>query len=168
MIAEDTNEGPVSTRCATTALIGVGNDFRGDDGLGLLMAREIASRDLRRVKVVEANGDGASLMRMWQGIDHLLLVDAMKLGFPPGSIHRIDASENKIPVNFFTYSSHAFGVGQAIEMARQLHQLPRSVIIYGMEGERFDFCTGLSGPLAKNFPMLIRMVMSELHGWKES
>lgn len=168
MIAEDSTIRSECTQLEAATLIGVGNAFRSDDGLGLLVAREMASMGLRGIQIVEANGDGVSLMMTWQGMDRVLIVDAMKLGFPLGTIHRIDASNNEIPASFFTYSSHAFGVGQAIEMARQLHQLPRSVIVYGMEGGHFGFGTDLSRPMRENLPVLIRMVMSELNGWKES
>ncbi len=151
----------------TTALIGVGNEYRSDDALGFLAVREIASKKFRGVKVVEANGDGVSVMRLWQGVDRVFIIDAMKLGFPPGTIHRIDASNNEIPVSFFTFSSHAFGLGQAIEMARQLGQLPPSLVVYGMEGVCFDFGTELSVSLRENLPVLIKMISSELYSWKE-
>lgn len=166
MIAEDSDVITNSSRRATVTVIGIGNEFRGDDGLGLRVAREIASRKLHGVRVAEAESDGASLMRIWQDVDRVLLVDAMKLGFPPGTIHRIDASRNRIPIKFFTYSSHAFGVGQAIEMARELHQLPSSLIVYGMEGDRFGFGTQLSLPLERNIHVLNGMIMSELNNWK--
>ncbi len=167
MIAKDSRVITHTIQSATTTVIGIGNEFRGDDGLGLRVAREIASRKLHGVRVAEAESDGASLMRIWEGVDRVLLVDAMKLGFPPGTVHRIDASRNRIPIKFFTYSSHAFGVGQAIEMARELHQLPPSLIIYGMEGDQFDFGTELSLPLERNIHVLNGMIVSELNNWME-
>lgn len=166
MIAEDTNVITNSSRHATVTMIGIGNEFRGDDGLGLRVAREIASRNVYGLRVEETESDGASLMRIWQGLDRVILVDAMKLGFPPGTIHRIDASRNKISMRFFTFSSHAFGVGQAIEMARELNQLPQSLIVYGMEADQFDFGTGLSRSLEQNINVLNGMIISELNNWK--
>ena len=42
-------------------VIGIGNDFRRDDGVGLAVADEIAKRDIAGVRVVTALGDpGAS------------------------------------------------------------------------------------------------------------
>ncbi len=168
MIAEDPAVRSECVQVAAASLIGVGNAFRGDDSLGLVVAHKMASMGLHGIRIVEANGDGASLMLTWQDMDRVLIVDAMKLGSPIGTIHRIDASKNEIPAGWFTYSSHAFGVGQAIEMARQLHQLPRSVIVYGMEGGHFGFGTSLSIPLKENLPVLIRMIFSELNSWKGS
>jgi len=43
-------------------LIGVGNEFRTDDGLGILTAREIRRRGYPGVQVMEANVEGTSLL----------------------------------------------------------------------------------------------------------
>jgi hydrogenase maturation protease len=60
------------------------------------------------------------------------------------TIHRIDAHTQSIPSQFFHYSSHAFGVAEAIELARSLNQLPDKLVLYGVEGKIFATGIGLS------------------------
>src|SRR5512140_447778 len=152
-------------RCAV--LVGVGNEFGTDDALGILIAREMRRRCPSGLRIVEASGEGASLMDAWQGADEVIIVDAMA-GPEPGEIHRIDASSSRIPKNLSLFSSHAFGVADAVELARELHQLPPVTILYGIEGELFDPGVGLSDSVLKSLPRLLAMIEQDLCGAKAS
>lgn len=144
-------------------LIGVGNEFRSDDALGILVAREIRRRDLPGLTVVERSGEGTALMDTWAGAELVIVVDAVVGGKDPGEIHRLDAARDEIPRGLFHYSSHAFGVAEAIAMARELHVLPPRVILYGIEGKEFGDGVGLSDQVVKNIPHLIAMIEEDLH-----
>jgi hydrogenase maturation protease len=125
-------------------LIGIGNEYRSDDGVGRLIARNLMNRRLPHIEVVEASGEGAALMETWKGADAVILIDAVSCGAPPGTIHRLNARRELIPQEYFRCSTHAFGVAEAIEMARALNLLPPRLIIYGIEGQTFAFGQGLS------------------------
>ena len=144
-------------------LIGVGNEFRNDDALGILVAREIRRRNLPGVTVVERSGEGTALMDTWAGAELVIVVDSIFSGKAPGEIHRLDAARDQIPRGFFHYSSHAFGVAEAVGMARELNVLPARVIIYGIEGKEFGEGVGLSDQVVKNIPHLIAMIEEDLH-----
>jgi hydrogenase maturation protease len=151
-----------STVQSHIVVIGVGNEYRGDDGLGPCVAREMRRRGLTGVRIVEESGEGASLMRAWQGTDCVFIVDAMSSGEPPGSFHRFDVSTSGLPKHSFHYSSHAFGLVEGIEMARQLKQLPAMMIVYGIVGESFDPGVGLSDPVVRAVPELITMIEHDI------
>ena len=146
-----------------TILIGVGNEFRTDDALGILVAREIRRRNFPGVTVVERSGEGTALMETWEGADLVIIVDAICSGNSPGDVHRLDAAHDPIPKGFFHYSSHAFGVAEAVAMARELNVLPQRAIIYGIEGKEFSEGVGLSDQVVKNIPHLIAMIEEDLH-----
>src|SRR5512142_1119152 len=94
-------------RGADTILVGVGNEYRDDDALGILIAREFRRRKIHRLHVAEATGEGASLIELLKGYDRAFIVDAM-LGTSPGWIHRIDAVHSSIPADVLPHSTHAF------------------------------------------------------------
>jgi hydrogenase maturation protease len=146
-------------------LIGVGNEFRNDDALGILVAREIRRRNIPGVTVVERSGEGTALMDTWDGAEIVVVVDAIFSGKAPGVIHRLDAGHDEIPRGFFHYSSHSFGVSEAVAMARELSQLPPRVIIYGIEAKEFGEGVGLSDQVVKNIPHLIAMIEEDLHAF---
>ena len=127
-----------------TIVIGVGNEYRGDDGAGIAVARLLLLRVPADVRVIEQSGEGTSLLDAWHGATSVILVDAIQSGAEPGTIHCFDASENALPSGVFPCSTHAFGVAEAIEMARALRELPPHLIVYGIEGETFADAQGLS------------------------
>ena len=117
-------------------VIGAGNDFAGDDAAGRL------ARSLRQllpdVTILESSGDGMALLDCWTADDDVILVDAAVTGAPPGTIHTLDAVAAPLPESLRLASSHAFGVGQGIELARALGRLPRRPTVHAIEGVRFD------------------------------
>lgn len=127
-----------------TLIIGVGNDFRGDDCAGLEVARRLRALNLPGVVITEHAGEGAALMETWRAASRVILIDAAQSGAAPGTVHRLDASTQAIPAAFFSYSTHAFSVAEAVEMARALGELPPNLIIYGIEGTRFALGEALS------------------------
>lgn len=119
-------------------IIGVGNEYRSDDAVGLLVARRLRELTLNNARVVEESGEGARLMKSWRDVDNVILLDAVFSGAKPGTIHRFDARVQRMPRDIFRYSTHAFGVGEAIELARELDQLPPRVLVCGIEGKNFE------------------------------
>jgi hydrogenase maturation protease len=123
---------------STSLIIGVGNLYRSDDAVGIMIARKIKQTVSNGVSVKELSGEGTSLMDSWQGYEQVYIVDAVSSGVSPGSIHRMDASKEPIPSKFFSCSTHDFGVAEAIEMARALGQLPRKLLLFGIEGNNYQ------------------------------
>jgi len=146
----------------TILLIGVGNEFRTDDGLGILTAREIRRRCHPGVQVKEASGEGTALLEAWKGYDHVLIVDAICSGVARGTVHRVDLTTRSIPGRFLHSSSHSFGVAEAVEMARQLDQLPGVLILYGIEGCQFETGTGLTNEVVRNIPQLLGLIETDI------
>ena len=119
-------------------LIGTGNPLAGDDAAGRLVARKARPRLPADVHVVEATGDGAALLDLWNAGDDVILVDAAVSGGPPGTIHMLEAADRPLPARFHLRSSHAFGVAPGIELARALSRLPRRLALYAIEAGSFD------------------------------
>ncbi len=143
-------------------VIGIGNQFRCDDAVGLLVARELASLNIPNVTVIEHSGEGASLLETWNGFQTIIIVDAVVSGAQLGTIHTLDAHQQNIPSEFFHYSSHAFGLAEAVELARTLGKLPAHLKIFGVEGTNFDFGESLSLQVQKAIPRLVEMIKSTL------
>lgn len=145
-----------------TLVIGVGNEYRGDDAVGLIVARRIRDDSSARVSVREESGEGAALMEAWQGIESIILIDAVQAGGAPGMIYRFEAHAEPMPARFFHYSTHAFSVAEAIELARKLEQLPPRLIVYGIEGRDFEAGIGLSTEVERAAQEVARRAGEEL------
>lgn len=147
---------------AKILVIGIGNEFRSDDGLGILTAREIRRRALPGVKVTEESGEGTALLESWQGYPYVVLIDAVCSGASAGEVHRIDCVATSVPRTLFRGSSHAFGVADAIALGRNLGNLPAVMILYGIEGGRFEAGTGLSDQVVRSMPQLLGLIEADI------
>jgi hydrogenase maturation protease len=69
-------------------LVGVGNVLHGDDGFGVEVARQLATRDLPPgVTVAETGIGGIHLVHeLMAGYDALIVIDAVDHGRPPGTV----------------------------------------------------------------------------------
>ena len=144
-------------------VIGVGNEYRGDDGVGIVIARCLRRKFPAEIKIIEASGEGVSLRDAWQGATSVVLLDAARSGAPPGTIHRFDANTGPIPSAFLNYSTHAFSVAEAIELSRVLHELPPHLIVYGIEGSDFEPSVGLSPTVEEAVASVIAQVVHDVH-----
>jgi len=143
-------------------IIGVGNTYRGDDALVIVVARQLSGRVPDDVAVHENFGEVAGMMELFEGAESVILVDAVSSGSEAGKVLRFDASREEIPADCFRYSTHAFSIPEAVGLARALGQLPRNVIIYGIEGKQFETGEGLSPEVEKALPELMEKITAEI------
>jgi hydrogenase maturation protease len=143
-------------------LIGIGNEYRSDDGIGLVIARKIRERVHLSVSVKEESGEGAALMEAWQGCENVIIVDVVSSGAMPGTIFTIDANKEKVPIKFFHYSTHAFSVAEAIELARAMKTLPLKLLIYGIEGVDFSAGVNISHVVQESAKQVVEQILKKL------
>jgi hydrogenase maturation protease len=145
-------------------VIGVGNPWRGDDGAGPAVARALS--DAPGIRVAECTGEPAEIMACWSGQDRVIVVDAVSAGGPPGSIHRFSA-DSPLPVPW-RHSSHGMGLAEAVELARSLGELPRQLIIYGIEPDRMADGEGLSPSVRAAVAVVAAAIIDEVKGQSSS
>jgi hydrogenase maturation protease len=143
-------------------LIGVGNAFRGDDAVGLAVADRLRGCVPAGVEVVSCELEPSRLIDAWEGAASAVVVDAVASGGEAGAVSRFDASDAAVPARAFRSSTHAFGVGEAIELARALGRLPRRVVVYGIEGSEFAAGAGLTAPVQAAVARAVPAVLGDL------
>jgi len=118
----------------------VGNAWRRDDGVGLVVARRLRGTLPAGVDVLELEGEPTSLIEAWEGADRVWIVDAVASGSEAGTLHRVDATDVALPAELFrtSTSTHHVGLAETVELARALGRLPERIVVYGIEGARFD------------------------------
>lgn len=152
---------------AEYVVIGVGNPLRGDDGVGLAVAAALEDRVPPGVAIIPCEQEPSRLLDAWDGAQGAIVVDAAASGEEPGSVRRFDAGETPVPAGVFRSSTHAFGVGEAIELARTLGRLPRHVLVYGVEGGRFAAGEPLTPPVEAAVAEVAAAVLSDLERLRE-
>lgn len=148
----------------TIRVIGVGNVWRGDDAVGLLVARRLRERLGPSVEVIEAEGDGLALLDLMEGVEHVILIDAVKGGGRSGTTVRLDLSVESRWGTAVPCSTHAMGVADAIDLARTLGQLPKQIILYGIEIATVDSGASLTEAVRKGLDIVVEQVYREVRG----
>ena len=140
-------------------IVALGNQDRGDDGAALLVARRFGTS----AAVVLAGRPGPGLLELLPPDQNCVLLDVTSSGAPPGTLHQFSLdSLNPASLPDARMSTHGFGPGEALALARSLgRQLPRGYFI-GIEGEGYDLGTGLSPVVEEALPRFEDMVREAL------
>ena len=145
-----------------TVVIGVGNPYRRDDGVGSAVAELL--RDLPGVEVAQSLGETTDLMELWDGADLAILVDAILVDAVrtgparPGRIHRLSVPA----AGRGAASTHGPGLGEAVELARVLDRLPARLVLYAVEVTDVGHGRGLSLPVAAASRRLAERIRAEV------
>ncbi len=149
---------------AAIRIIGLGNELRGDDAVGLLVARRLRRRIGNCAEVIEAEMAGVDLIELMKGASVVILIDAARSGQAPGTVHRLDASAGPIGRQIFLRSSHAIGTVDALELARAMGTLPATVIVYGVEAGHTGAGQLLSPTVAETLDQVVEWIVQECDG----
>jgi hydrogenase maturation protease len=146
-------------------VIGVGNRFGRDDGVGPAVIDRV--RQLcPDTPAVEADGEPARLVEAWDNADLVILVDAVRSGAPAGTCHRlVIESDDEAPglgSLRSTTSSHGAGVAEAWALGAALGRTPRRLVVLGVEGACFEPGHGLSDAVARAVVRTARSVHDEI------
>ena len=143
----------------SSVVVCVGNALRGDDAVGLHVARALADAG---VHVVECEGEPVGILDAWDGCERAILVDATDSGAEPGTVRRLPVHDAPLPPELRRASTHLLGVAEAVELARALGRLPRETVVYGIEGARFDTGAPLSPEVEAVVPTVVASIREEL------
>lgn len=139
-------------------MIGVGNELRGDDGVGLAVARRLQIEPGISLRT----GAGLALLDALDGAAAAVLVDGVRSGAAPGTIVTFDVSDRPLPEPAVRAPGHEVGLADALELARALGRLPPRVLVIGVEVERVSLGEGLSEPVAAALDDAVAAVRREL------
>jgi hydrogenase maturation protease len=130
-------------------VVGCGNPFRGDDAVGLAVARAVASRMPAGLDVFELADEPTRLLDIWAGYDLAFVVDMVRSGAPPGTVHWLDVTDRDPPVDLVHGSSHQVGLADVVALARVLDRLPSRLVLVGVEGSQVDTGRQLTGDVRR-------------------
>jgi hydrogenase maturation protease len=133
-------------------VIGVGNEFRRDDGIGpevLSRLREHAGAIPAAgaggtLQLVHSDGEPAGMIEAWTGASLAVVVDAVLAErSSPGRLHRLVIGREEA-AGRRTVSSHGLGLGEAIGLAIALGRMPGCLIVHAVEAADVGHGAGLT------------------------
>ncbi|GAA0415267.1 hydrogenase maturation protease [Streptomyces luteireticuli] len=155
------------TESPRIAVIGVGNEFRRDDGVGPAVVARLRERAADRplppgAALASSDGDPGRLIGLWEGTELAVVVDAAH-AHPghPGRVHRVDL-DRRAARHTGAASTHGLGLGEAVELARALGRMPGHLIVYAVEGADRSLGTGLTEAVAAAVDPLAERVEADI------
>ncbi|WP_455240825.1 hydrogenase maturation peptidase HycI [Methanothermobacter tenebrarum] len=133
-------------------ILTVGNELRGDDGLGPAIAKKLSkSKNLIII-------DGGTVPENFTGKikkedpSHIIIIDAVEMGAQPGTIKIIE----KDKIANYNISTHAMPLSFLIEYL-QAHK-DYKITLIGIQPKKLDFSTKISEPVRKSMEKLISIL----------
>ncbi len=139
-----------------------------DDGVGVRVVQRLAAefRFPPAVSVLDGGTLGLDLLPRLEGVERLLVVDAVETGGVPGTLVRMVGDE--IPVALETkVSPHQMGLKDLLAVAMLQGFAPQEMVLWGVQPERLDLGIELSPAVANRVDCLVDAVLEELTRWGE-
>ncbi|HEX5633811.1 MAG TPA: hydrogenase maturation protease, partial [Gemmatimonadales bacterium] len=134
-------------------VIGIGHDEQADDAAGPLIARLVAARLPAGWRAVEHHGDLAQLVDLCDGMDEVILADALVSGAPPGTLHHVRLDGSCRPRLAAAGSTHGIGLVEAIDQGRAVGRITGRVTLVGIEAQRTEPGAPMSMMVQINLPL---------------
>lgn len=148
------------------AIVGIGNSFRGDDGVGpaLIEALKQEADIVDKNELLILRGELTEILDLFSRFDELTIVDAGLISNScVGEFLYLNPLLEEIPKAFSQASTHSFGLREAIEMGRILDLLPKKLNLIIVNGGTFE--TGsceLSAELTKSINLIVQNFKKEI------
>ncbi len=133
-------------------VLGLGNPLLGDDGAGLRLLAELqdaAPEHGREVEFLDGGTQGLMLLGRVSGRRALLILDAVALGSPPGTVHVLRNRDALGLDSHHATTAHEGNAGELLAAAALLGECPERVTVVGIEPAILRTGIGLSVEVEK-------------------
>jgi hydrogenase maturation protease len=144
-------------------VLGIGNILLRDEGIGCHVVHALEGIPLPDVKIIDG-GTSSDVLQLLEGVDKLIIVDAVKGRGTPGQIYRFHLEDITLEQKPFL-SLHDMGSVDNLMLMKLWHKMGETVII-GIEPKEVDWGLELSPELQEKIPQIIDAILAELNSSK--
>jgi len=147
-------------------LLGIGNILMNDDAAGVLVIQALSEKFNfpEELTLLDGGTLGLDILPYLEGIDRLLVVDAVETGDPPGTLIRMTGDD--IPLALATkVSPHQMGLKDLLLVADLQGYAPREMVLWGVQPGSIEMDIELSPEVAQSMGALQERVLEELENW---
>ena len=147
-------------------VLGLGNTIMSDDGFGGRAVDTLRARFTfpESVRIEDGGTLGLDLLPMFEGIDKLLIVDALEMDAAPGSVFRLEGEE--VPRALASkVSVHQMGLQDLLAVAELQGHLPKELVFWGVQPRTVEMGIELSGEVQSALERVLDGVLQDLQGW---
>lgn len=151
---------------ARTLVLGVGNPLMSDDGVGLRLLEALRrSSTLDDVEFLDAGTLSLVLLPRVAGCRQLLVLDAARLGSPPGTVRVLHGDDMDAFLRESSGSVHEVGLRDLLDAARLTDALPARRALVGVQPETVGWGESCSAAVAAAIPCAVSRAREILEEW---
>jgi hydrogenase maturation protease len=141
------------------AAVCLGHADRGDDAVGPLVAERLRAAG---ATVLDCDEEPTRLLDAWDGLELVVIVDAVRSGAAAGTVTRFEPGDGPLPRSLRLASTHAVSIADALELGRALGRAPERVVVVGVEGAAFELGDPLTPEVEAALPRAAELALGEL------
>ena len=146
-------------------VLGLGNILLTDEGVGVHAVEAFVDGYAvpDGVEVVDGGTSGMDMLDLMSGRDHIVVVDAVNTGDPPGTVIRLEG--DAVPAFFQArISPHQLGLSDVLASLALLGEAPAGITLLGVVPEDLDIRVGLSPRMTEKRDELVGLLADTLAG----
>ena len=145
-------------------VLGLGNILMKDEGIGVHAIRELEKLQLpENVELIDGGTAGLAAFASLKDVEKLIIIDALKSGRTPGTIYRFHPKDLFNNSSAHALSLHQIGVLETIAILEKTGNLPKGIVIVGIEPKEIAWGTELTNDIRDKMPDIIDIVLKELN-----
>jgi hydrogenase maturation protease len=146
-----------------TLVLGIGNVLLQDEGVGIHALDELRRRFAfdGNVELLDGGTAGVELLRHLDGREHVVIVDAIAAGHPPGTVFRVEGED--VPRTFHQrISPHQIGLSDVLATALITDTFPGGMVMFGVEPQALTTGLALTPVVEASLDKLVGTLVEEL------
>ncbi|MHB1347240.1 MAG: hydrogenase maturation protease [Candidatus Humimicrobiaceae bacterium] len=159
------------TKPKTVKVIGFGNVFMADDGIGIKIIEELEkikfSGGLENIEIINGATSAVDLLFKLSNPDMAIIIDAIDAGQAEGEIVKFKPNEIEDVQGrtIKSFSLHDLGLEEVFRLMRSLKIFP-DITIIGVKPLIIDYREKLSPEIESRIPEIILMIKQEIKKWR--
>jgi len=142
-------------------IVGVGNPFRGDDGIGPYVIATLMEQPCEGVTLIDGGTDAMTLIdTIKDQSGPVIIVDAVDMKRAPGTIEVFKPEQAKVNLAGDAMSTHGFGLAEMLKLLETL-EIAADITIVGMQPADISFREGFSEPVEAKIDELVQTIRRE-------
>jgi hydrogenase maturation protease len=147
-------------------IAGVGNPYRCDDGIGVEVIKTLNITYARNqnyfgITLFDSGTDGLALFDQLSLHKRALIIDAVCMGDPPGTVKLFTPKDAKLKITSDALSTHGFGLADVLKLVDEF-KLDVEIKILGIQPQNVDFGEGFSEAIKGKIPEIFDLIRDEL------
>ncbi len=146
-----------------TLILGIGNVFQKDDGVGVHVVQYLQQQNIHlpaSVDVMDGGTAGFNLIPYMVGYDKLVIIDALKVNDRPGSIYKFNGQHLKAQSP--QVSLHEMGIAEVLKILKIQGYQPEVEVIGIVPEDISSLDSMLSPSVEESIPKVVDLILDSV------